>query len=196
MMRKSLWGVGLAAGVSVLALGACEPSALDQTEVSEKASPARTACIDPATGKLIPPGPDVKCSVPAQATTDEEPIVRDLEGGGKAIDLKGQGHKNQVEPASQNRMAVVDRKTGELLTSRPGDALAAARYDRSVARARSIMKRQQAARSDTLSVNQILVPEALPSGGIKIDLQGRFQVPLVAKLSKDGQVHLRHQHQH
>lgn len=182
------------AGVSLLALSACDRSLSGGSETAEnstssEASPSQIACVDPATGKLIQPGPGVECSVPKQDKVQVEPVVRDLEGGGKIIDPKGKFDQNKTGQTTADRLAVLDRKTGKLITQRPSDAKAAARYDRSVARARIIMRRQA-----KLQSTEVLYPEVLADGGIIVDLQGRFQVPLVAELSEDGQVRIQHQH--
>ena len=130
--------------------------------------------------------------MPEQAEALEEPEVKELEGGGKSVDVKGRFDKNQVAPATANRIAVIDRKTGELITKRPSDPNAAIRYDRSIARIKAMIKRQSKRHPA-----ETLYPEVMASGGVKVHLQGRFQVPLVATISEDGQTHLRHQqHRH
>lgn len=192
MLRKSLLGIGITVGASVFALAACDRSTWTGEEVADKvtssdAAPARTACIDPESGALALPGSGVDCSVPAQAKPKEAPVVKDLEGGGKTIDLKGKFDKNQAKPEGQGRMAVIDPETGALIPHRPGDAKAAARYERSLARARA----RAGGGAERL---EAAVPKALPDGGFTVDLNGRFQMPLVATLSKDGQVRIRHQH--
>jgi hypothetical protein len=156
---------------------------------STKGTSDQIACQDPVTGELIQPGPGVECSVPEQAEVLEEPVVKDLEGGGKSVNVKGRFDKNQVTPATPNRIAVIDRKTGELITKRPSDPNAAVRYDRSIARIKAMMNRQSRRHPA-----ETLYPEVLTSGGVKVHLQGRFQVPLVATISEDGQTHLGHQH--
>lgn len=192
MIRSNL--ISIIIGVSVLAISACEQSVsrggeTAKNDTSSGSQPSQIACLDPKTGKLAQPGPDIECSVPKQGEAQEDLVVRELEGGGQIIDPKGKFDKNKTGQTTANRVAVVDRKTGKLITQRPNDAKAAARYDRSVARARIIMKRQSKLRS-----TQVLYPEVLANGGIIVDLQGHFQVPLVAKLSEDGQVRTRHQH--
>lgn len=192
MIRNNL--LSLIIGVSVLAISACEQSVsrggeTAKNDTSSGAQPSQVACLDPKTGKLVQPGPDVECSVPEQDKVEEDLVVKELEGGGKIVDPKGKFDQNKTGQTTANRLAVLDRKTGKLITQRPDDAKAAARYDRSVARAKIIMKRQS-----KLQSTQALYPEVLANGGIIVDLQGQFQVPLVAKLSKDGQVRIRHQH--
>ncbi|MGI9493238.1 MAG: hypothetical protein ACR2QF_12630 [Geminicoccaceae bacterium] len=195
MKRKSL--IHIVVGLVVLAFSACDRSAESggdsiSSDNSEHGSAGRLACVDPETGKLIEPGPDDDCIVPEQAESDEEPepVVKDLEGGGKVIDPKGTTNQNQTSSGSANRMVVIDRKTGKLLTQRPSDPKAAIRYDRSVARATAILKRQL---KDTPA--EIVYPEVMANGGMKIDPKGRFLVPLIAKRSEDGQIEIRHQHQ-
>ena len=171
-------------------LASCDRSSLTGEEVADEvtssdASPTRTVCIDPESGAIALPGSGVDCSIPAEAKTAEEPVVKDLEGGGKIIDLKGKFDQNEVVPAGQGRMAVIDPETGELISQRPRDAKAAARHERSLARARA------RAGGGTPS-REAPTPEALPDGGFTVDLDGRFQVPLVATLAKDGQVRIRH----
>ncbi|MGI9506077.1 MAG: post-PEP-CTERM-1 domain-containing protein [Geminicoccaceae bacterium] len=192
MFRKSLLGFGITVGASVLALAGCDRSSWTGEEAAEKvtssdASPARTACIDPESGALALPGSGVDCSVPAQAKPEEEPVVRDLEDGGKIIDLKGKFDKKESTPGSKGRMAVIDPETGKLIPHRPSDAKAAARYERSLARAR-------ARAGGGATSREAPVAETLPGGGFKVDLNGRFDVPLVATLSKDGETRIRHQH--
>ena len=36
------------------------------------------------------------------------------------------------------------------------------------------------------------VPSAVPGGGVKVDLQGRFRSPLIANVGPDGKVRLQH----
>lgn len=192
MIRNNL--MNIVVGVCVLAISACDRSEQGgdktaPTDTSSDTSSGQVACLDPATGELIEPGPGVECRVPEQEKVQEEPVVKDLEGGGKLIDPKGTLDKNEAGQTSANRMAVLDRKTGELITERPDDPKAAARYDRSVARAMLIMKRQsKRGQPEAWSMTD------LSDGGILIDPKGRFEVPLVAKLSKDGQVRIQHQH--
>ena len=193
MLRKNL--IPVVTGVAALAISACDRPVEGAGETVGNIAPAESAasqiaCQDPETGELIQPGPGVDCRVPEEAKALEEPVVKELEGGGTSVELKGRFDKNQEAPTSSNRMAVIDPKTGELVTSRPSDPQAAIRYDRSVARAKAILERQ----SKTTSLEPVY-REALPNGGVRVHLQGRFQVPLVAELSEDGQVHLRHQQQ-
>lgn len=192
MIRNNL--INIVVGVCILAISACDRSESDgdktaRTGASSDASSGQVACLDPATGKLIEPGPGVECRVPEEDKVQEEPVIKDLEGGGKLIDPKGRFDKNQAGQTPANRMAVLDRKTGKLITQRPEDPKAAARYDRSIARATLIMKRQSKHRQPA-----VWFVEDLPDGGIIIDPQGRFEVPLVVKLSKDGQVRIQHHH--
>ena len=190
MSRKNFLSFSIMAGVVALTTAACDrPLENGDQAAGDGTSSVRVACVDPATGELIQPGPDVDCSLPAETKTGEEPEVRDLEGGGKIVDLKGQFDQNQAKPASPNRFVVIDRETGDLLTERPTDAKAAARYDRSVARAQILMKREAGKEAAT-----ILYSEALAAGGVMVDLQGHFQVPLVATQSADGQVRVQHQY--
>jgi len=127
MMRKSFFYVSFTAGVSVLALTACDRTPWDQGDVSEintssDASSEQIACIDPATGELLKPGPDVDCRIPTQAKAKKgDPVVRDLEGGGKAIDLRDKVNQNKINPASQGMMAAINPETGELTTPSPGE---------------------------------------------------------------------------
>lgn len=187
---------GLVVGASLIVLAACDGSAWTRGEAGEAGQASgRVACVDPETGELVRPGPDVaspdvECRVPAEDKVRQEPVVRDLEDGGKAIDLNGRFDKKQVQPTSPKRLAVIDPETGELVTQRPSDAKAAARYDRSISRAQALA----AKRSGRSQEDRELAPEVMANGGIKIDLKGRFQRPLLATLSKDGQLHLRHQH--
>ncbi len=69
--------------------------------------------------------------------------------------------------------AYADPRTGALLPEPPARATApaAAAFSRSSAG---------------------LVPMPAPGGGVEIDLQGRFQSPLVATVEPDGTVHLHH----
>ena len=194
MVRKGLLRIGLTAGVSAFVLVACDTSTWNQEETSDigtssEVSANKTACVDPATGELLEPGADAECSVPAPTASAEKPVVRDLEGGGKAIDLSGKLKNNEIKPAGGNRVAVIDPRTGELLTERPDDDRAAASYDRIFQRAQILISRQ----ANTSAVKATLSPEVMASGGMKIDFKGRFQVPLVAKLSEDGKVELQHQ---
>jgi len=192
MMRHNF--IHMVTGVAVLALSACDRPAQSGAETvddsaSTQGSQSQIACQDPTTGELVQPGPDVECSVPEQAKSLEEPVVKDLEGGGKSVELKGRFDKNQVKPATPNRIAVIDRQTGELITERPSDPNAAIRYDRSIARIKTMMNRQS-----KIQPAEILYPEVSADGGVMVHLQGRFQVPLVANLSEDGQVQIQHQH--
>ena len=36
------------------------------------------------------------------------------------------------------------------------------------------------------------VPSSVPGGGVKVDLQGRFQSPLVGTIDADGKVKMQH----
>jgi hypothetical protein len=69
--------------------------------------------------------------------------------------------------------AYADPRTGTLLSEPPARATApaAAAFSRSSAG---------------------LAPVPAPGGGVMIDLQGRFQSPLVATVGPDGTVHLHH----
>jgi hypothetical protein len=51
----------------------------------------------------------------------------------------------------------------------------------------------EAARS-TSGVGLVEVPSPTPGGGVKVDLQGRFQSPLVGTVGPDGKVRIEHLH--
>jgi hypothetical protein len=47
-----------------------------------------------------------------------------------------------------------------------------------------------AMRTDTEGL--VEVPSSVPGGGVKLDLQGRFQSPLVGTIDADGKVRIQH----
>jgi len=183
----------IATGVAVFAISGCDQPTQSRAKnidasTTAQESAGRVACQDPETGKLIQPGPDVDCDLPEQAKPLKEPVVRELEGGGQALDTNGNFRQNQTEPAPANRVAIIDRETGKLMTQRPSDPLAAAQYDRSVARLNALAKRQSNA-----ALDEPLEVEELANGVLKLNLRGRFLTPLVATKTDDGQIQVQHQ---
>ncbi len=180
-------------GVAVLAISACDrpvqsgAEAVSDSTSKQGSAAEKVACIDPKTGELTQPGPGIDCSVPEQAKVYEEPVIKDLEGGGQLIDPKGRFDQKQEQPATANRVVVIDRQTGEVLNQRPSDPNAAIRYDRSIERLNALMERQSRRHPA-----EVLYAEPLANGGFLIDPQGRFQIPLVATKSADGQFHVGH----
>lgn len=87
----------------------------------------------------------------------------------------GAGEEVLDTPASAPGLkAYVDPLTGELLPERPAD----------------LPPEPASAALDQSSAG--LVESPAPGGGTMIDLQGRFQSPLVATLGPDGTMRLRH----
>ena len=83
--------------------------------------------------------------------------------------------------ASQGGMTVhIDPKTGAILKEPAPDSVPL-----------QLSPREQNALS-TSHEGLVEVPSGVPGGGFKLDLQGRFQSPLIATIGEDGKVRMQH----
>jgi hypothetical protein len=85
------------------------------------------------------------------------------------------------DAAPQGGMTVhIDPRTGEILKApAPGSVPL------------QLSPREQNALS-TSHEGLVQVPSTVPGGGVKLDLQGRFQSPLIATVGEDGKVRMQH----
>jgi hypothetical protein len=164
---------------------------------------AQKACVDPATGRLVSPEGRPDCrTLPGDTQAGSEPVPagQSAEGlaeeglpqGGAKVDLKGrfQQDKAAAPPTPGGRVAILDPRTGALTT---GEAAALMRRREDLRPAMQEFERQLqdlVAQSQNVSG---LEEQQLQSGAVKVDLEGRFQSPLVARVAPAGEVTVRHE---
>lgn len=83
-------------------------------------------------------------------------------------------------PQSGGMTIYIDPKTGQT-TKTPADGTVPL-----------ALSQQELERMSTSHQGLVEVPGTAPGGGIKVDLQGRFQSPLVATVGPDGKVRMHH----
>lgn len=91
-----------------------------------------------------------------------------------------QPHVAPAAPSTEGMTVDIDPQTG-VPTGRPAPAGAP----------QTLSPDERAARS-TSHEGLVEVPNAIPGGGVKLDLQGRFQSPLAASIGADGKVETHH----
>lgn len=170
-----------------------------EAERSASAS-GQKACIDPATGKLVSPEERPECRVaPDEAAAPDDGERQTSEGleeeamdDGSKVDLEGRFQQNRATtPPTRDggRIAIIDPRTGELVT---GEAPARLREREDLER---LFQEFDASLEEAVSEAQSvegLEEQRLTTGAVKVDLEGRFRSPLVATVSPDGGVVLRH----
>jgi hypothetical protein len=170
------------------------------------------ACVDPATGRLVSPEERPECKAMLEEEQDETSAVpgaakereqsseglkeERLPDGSAKIDLQGRFKQNSLTPpdppARQDggRIAIIDPQTGRLIS---GDVATLVREREAL---RATLEDFEAQLRQTMTTNQDvsgLREERLATGAIKVDLQGRFQSALVARIGPDGAVVIRHE---
>jgi hypothetical protein len=113
--------------------------------------------------------------------------------GSTKMDLNGRFQQNQAPVAppqhSGGRIALIDPQTGELMT---GEAPARLGEREDLQR---MFEEFNARLEEVVTADQDvsgLEEERLATGGVKLDLQGRFRSPLVATVDPEGTVAMRH----
>jgi len=213
---RSTRGIALS-GAAVVALAAGEAllwvpgSAIagDASSVGAEGEPVaatRKACVDPATGQLVSPAERPECASeleedrPGEAEAVEDTAEGELEAvplerGGEKVDLKGRFRQERSKApqagnfANGGRIAIIDPQTGQVVSG-AGAALL-----------EEIPTTQRSLRQFKTEMREMLTvgPDAPPlqaieteRGGVKVDLQGRFRTPIVARIGKDGSIAVAH----
>jgi hypothetical protein len=88
-----------------------------------------------------------------------------------------------ADSESSGMMIYIDPTTGQLLKE-PAPGAAPLAVSPALDNARS-----------TSHQGLVEVPSAVPGGGVKVDLQGRFQSPLIGAIDADGKVRMHHLHE-
>lgn len=165
------------------------------------------ACIDPETGKLVSAEESPECKAiiedALKRAGEKGPIDESAEGleeeplpdGGTKIDLKGRFKKlgttppQSLAPGTSGRIAVVDPETGQLVTGE-----AAARVRERVGLRVVIETFDANLRAMMVTAQDVtgLQEQRLATGVIKVDLKGRFRIPLTTIVTPDGTIAIGH----
>jgi hypothetical protein len=132
----------------------------------------------------------------ARAESGEGLKEERLPDGSSKVDLQGrfeqQSQTPPVAPASPGgrQIAIIDPQTGRLVSEEPATLM----REREALRAtlegfEAQLREVQAASQDTSGLQE----EQLATGAVKIDLMGKFQSPLVARIGQDGSVVVDHE---
>jgi hypothetical protein len=180
-----------------------ETMAEDATGTAEMT--AQKACIDPATGRVVPPEQSPGCKEALQRSQEESAgtVNQSAEGlkeeplphGGSKMDLKGRFQQEGVtgpsSPAPQGggQVAIIDPQTGSLMT---GEAATLMRRQGELRPGGDEFERQL--RTLLMQSEDVsgLQEQQLEGGAVLLDLGGRFQIPLVARIGPDGNVVIKH----
>lgn len=170
-------------------------------------SAGQKACIDPKTGALVSPEEHPECKAliedalrkEREKDSIEESVEglkeEPLQGGGKKIDLKGRFKMHgttppqSLAPSARGRIAVVNPDTGQLVT---GDAAARLRNRADLRMTVEMFDASLRVMMATAQDVSGFEEQRLETGAIKLDLQGRFRIPLTAIIGPDGGIALGH----
>ncbi len=165
------------------------------------------ACINPETGKLVSPEESPECKAiiedALKRAGEKGPIEESAEDlkeeplpdGGTKIDLKGRFKKHgttppqSLAPGTSGRIAVVDPETGRLVTGE-----AAARVQERVGLRAVVemfganLRAMMATAGDVTGLQE----QRLTTGAVKVDLKGRFRIPLTAIVTPDRTIAIGH----
>ena len=181
------------------------------SEASAESSPAvpdttaQKACIDPATGRVVPPEQSPGCREAlrpsqerSQGTTDqsaeglkEEPLPQ----GGSKMDLQGRFQQQggtvpiPLAPPAGGQIAIIDPTTGNLMT---GEAATLMRRQGAARAPDDEFERQLRAMMAAAEDVSGLQERQLEGGTVLLDLGGRFQNPLVARVVPGGALIVEH----
>ena len=180
-----------------------------EAAVQLRVAEGQKACIDPATGQLVTPDRSPECAAALAAANEAatEPLraqgggagsreEQPLEGGGSKVDLDGQLRQNHAmpdagaAPAPSGLIAIIDPATG-----RPVSGAAAEALLRQSPVAREAMQEfaNQVGEMATADVDATgLQEQEIETGGVKVDLEGRFRSPLAARVGADGTITVEH----
>jgi hypothetical protein len=162
------------------------------------------ACIDPETGRLVSPEGRPECKAVVKEP-DKGLIEESTEGlteeplpdGGTKVDLKGRFKKHgttppeSLAPGTSGRTAVIDPATGKLVTGQAADKV----------RVRARVGLRAAIRTYEVNLKELMATaqdvtglqeQQLTAGAVKVDLKGRFRIPLTAIVRPDGTIVIGH----
>ena len=122
-----------------------------------------------------------------------------LPDGSAKIDLEGRfRQQGRVPPAANTppapprggRVAIIDPQTGQLLTAEAAALLRRLEPRAAPLQAFEVQLRERLGASQDVGG---LEEQRLQAGAVKIDLEGRFRSPLVARIGPDSHVAVRHE---
>jgi hypothetical protein len=200
------------AGILLCSHSAIAGSASGYTPGMSAGMTAQKACVDPMTGRLVSPEERPECKTmlderEGEAKT-ESGAAKELEQSGEGleeerlpdgsarIDLQGRFKQKSLTPPAAPApqgggwIAIIDPQTGRLMS---GDTATLIREREAL---RAPLEDFEAQLEERLAASQDvsgLTEERLATGAVKIDLQGRFRSPLVARTGADGAVVIRHE---
>ena len=166
------------------------------------------ACIDPETGRLVSPELRPECMAAVEealAKERENGLIEEsaeelkegrLPDGGTKIDLKGRFKQHDTTlplspaPPRGGQIAFIDPQTGQLVT---GEAAVRLRKREDlrveIEKFDAELRAAMAASQDVSELRE----ERLATGGVKLDLKGRFRNPLFAIVTPDRTVVVGHE---
>ena len=126
------------------------------------------------------------------------PLAGD-QGGASCATLQAKTTPTEIPQGSAGQRIYIDPETGERTTPPPVASASPSEPSESGVTSKAAQSvTLQGAVSDMTS-DEGLEEEAsaVPGGGVKVNLQGRFRQPLVATIDPEGKVHIQHQnHSH